>query len=97
MFYKVEASSKIHEILKKKFLLKITEISIFFCFSNKIFKKCTVFDIHDSIDNEIIIIFCQKFSIFHGFLKMLLPNKLEGLGEIDFFFLISRFFLAKAF
>ena len=48
----------------KKKLFKITDISIFSGFSNKIFKKCTVFDIHKSIDNEIIVIFGKKMLKF---------------------------------
>ena len=43
LLYKVEASSKIHENLKKKKALKVTQISIFNGFSNKIYKKCTTY------------------------------------------------------
>ena len=56
LFYKVEASSKIHENLKKKIVENNSDFNSQW-FSSKIFKNCTVLGVHKSIDNEIITIF----------------------------------------
>ena len=73
-------NQKIHQNLKK--MQKRTNISIFRVFSNKIFKKCTIIDIH-----KFLIFYNKIISNCHGFFRMFLYLvKLEVLAKIKFIF-----------
>ena len=61
-FFFVKSISPMPLIVLVKLIYK--KVFNFQWFVKYICQKCTVFDIHKSIDNEMIVIFCKKLLIF---------------------------------